>query len=121
MKKHIKRIPIYLIATVITVFLIVWGAALVQCEFLTDKYYEIFDGAYQSNTMIGPVEYYKVLKCDGKTAEVYYISSACGNVLEFENKDGNWTETSWKTVWSKNGSASGTVWPYWWQFFITGA
>ncbi len=120
MNKHIKRIPLYIIASIIAVFIIVWCAALIKCEVLTNKYYEEFESAYQSNSMISDVEYFKVLNCDGKTAEVYYVSDASGDVLEFKKQDSTWTPTEWRTVWSKNGNASGVVWPYWWQLFITG-
>ena len=70
--------------------------------------------------MIPKAKWFKVLNCDGNTAEVYYVSDQCGNVLEFVNKSGNWVETRWRIIWSKSGSASDSVWPYWWQHFIPG-
>lgn len=125
MIKHTRRTPlyiaIYLIAALFVVFLTVWGASLAKCELLTRQYYGEFELAYQNNTMITDVEYFKVLSCDEKTAEVYYVSDACGNVVVFENQNGAWIESEWRTVWSKSGSASGVVWPYLWQFFITGS
>lgn len=120
MNKHIKRIPLYAVVSIIFVFLIVWVAALLKCEYLTNKYYDEFEFAYRSNTMVNDIEYFKVLKCDGSTAEVYYVSDGCGDVLTFENQNRNWVETHWRTIWSKNGSASDSVWPYWWQHLITG-
>jgi hypothetical protein len=88
---------------------------------LTNQYHDEFELAYQNNPMITDVKYFKVLNCDGNTAEVYYVSDICGDVLEFVNQNGNWVETSWRTIWSKYGSASDYVWPYWWQLFITGS
>lgn len=122
MSNHIKRIPLYVITGIVAVSLIVWSAALIKCEILTNKYYDDFEYAYQGNSMLGDMEYFKVLKCNGETAEVYYVSKGniSGNVLEFKNQDGVWVEISWEAIWSASGSASNVVWPYWWQFFITG-
>lgn len=120
MNKHVKRIPIYAVILVIALFLVVWGVSLLKCELLTHEYSDDFELAYQDNTMITDVKWFKVLNCDGNTAEVYYVSDACGNVLEFVNQNGSWVETRWRTVWSKSGSASDVVWPYWWQCFFTG-
>ena len=120
MNKHVKRIPIYAAIAMVAVFLIVWVASIVKCEILTHKYYDEFKAAYKSNSMITDVKYFKVLSCDEEKAEVYYVSDTCGDVLVFKNKNGSWKEIGWRTVWSKVGSASGVVWPYLWQFFITG-
>ncbi|MBQ4648858.1 MAG: hypothetical protein IJB76_06840 [Clostridia bacterium] len=120
MNKHIKRIPLYSVLSIIIIFLIVWIASLLKCEFLTHKYYDEFEFAYQNNAMITDVEYFKVLNCDGNTAEVYYVSDTCGDVLEFVNQNGVWVENGWRTIWSKSGSASDVVWPYWCQLFVTG-
>ncbi len=120
MNKHVKRIPIYAAALVIVLFLIGWGISLLKCELLTHNYYDEFELAYQNNTMITNVEYFKVLNCDGNTAEVYYVSDDCGDVLEFVNQNGNWIETQWRTIWSNSGTASDCVWPYWWHLFFSG-
>jgi len=121
MSKHVKRIPIYTAASILALFLIVWGASLLKCEWLTREYYDEFEFAYRDNTMITDVEWFKVLMCDGNTAEVYYVSDTCGDIVVFANQNGSWAKTEWRTVWSISGSASGAVWPYWWQVFITGA
>ena len=42
------------------------------------------------------------------------------DVLTFENRNGNWVETSWETVWSTTGSASKVIYPYWWHFIYGG-
>ena len=120
MNKHIKRIPLYLLASVVVIFLVVWGAALIKCEVLTHRYNDAFATAHQGNPMIGDVRYFKVLSCDEESAEVYYVTDVCGHVLTFRNRNGIWTETNWRTVWSKVGSASDIVWPYWTQRFVTG-
>jgi len=120
MNKHLKRIPLYILISAVGIFLIVWGVSLVKCEVLTHRYNDAFASAHQENPMIGDVRYFKVLNCDGETAEVYYVTDVCGHLLEFKNKSGKWTETAWRTIWSKSGSASDIVWPYWPQRFVTG-
>lgn len=120
MNKHIKRIPLYAVAVIIAVFLLIWIAALIRCEVLTYKHYDEFAYAYQSNPMIGDVKYFKVLRCDGDVAEVYYVSAGTGDVLTFIKQNETWKEVRWETIWSKGGSASEVIWPYWTQFFVTG-
>ncbi len=120
MKKHIKRILLYVMTFIIVSFLVFWLVSLLKCEILTHKYYDEFEVAYQNNTMLTDVKYFKVLSCDEKTAEVYYVSDNTGDILEFENQGGTWVEIEWQTIWSKSGSASNIVWPYWWQIFVTG-
>ena len=119
MKKHIKQISLYIIASTFVLFLVIWGTALLKCEILTHKYYNEFEFTYQNNTMLTDVKYFKVLSCDEKSAEVYYISDSTGDILEFKNQGGIWVENEWNTIWSKNGSASNIVWPYLWHIFIT--
>ena len=93
-----------------------------KIEILTAKYYDIFQDAYKSNTMLGEMDSFKVLEYDGATAKVYYISKnkTSGDVLSFANVDGAWEETYWETIWSKSGSASDVIWPYWWHFIYAG-
>ncbi len=120
MTKHLKLIPLYLLLAAAAVFLTVWSASLIRCEVLTAKYREDFAAAWQENSMLADVKYCKVLHCDGASTEVYYVSEYTGDVLTFEKQEDGWVQTGWRTVWSKTGSASDAVWPYWWQVFITG-
>ncbi len=101
---------------------LIWISSLVKCEVLTQKYYDDFALAYTQTTMLGDMEYFKVLRCDGETAEVYYVSKgrAGADVLTFENRNGNWVGTSWEAVWSTSGSASDVIYPYWWHFIFGG-
>ena len=118
MKKVLK---VLLIVTIC--FLIIWISALLKCEYLTQKYYDDFEYAYTANTMLGDMEYFKVLSCDGKYAEVYYVSKDmfCANILYFSNVSGEWLETTtYNTIWSSQGSASEVIWPYWWHFIYGG-
>jgi hypothetical protein len=86
------------------------------------KYYDDFAFAYTQTTMLGDMEYFKVLRCDGATADVYYVGKGrtAADVLTFEKRNGNWAETSWETVWSTTGSASEVIYPYWWHFIYGG-
>ena len=98
-----------------------WISSLIKCEALTRKYYDDFEKAYTQNTMLGEMEYFKVLNCDSKTAEVYYVSkqNSAANLLTFDNVNGIWIVTSWRTIWSDSGSASEVVYPYWWHFIYS--
>ena len=88
----------------------------------TLMYYDDFENAWMQNTMLGAMGDFKVLNCDGETAEVYYIAKDhySGDVLRFEMQEGKWIETGWSTVWSDTGSASDVIWPYWWHFIYGG-
>lgn len=120
MKK--RKIAVWILVICFAVVVLIQGNALIKCEILTNKYYEDFEFAYKDNTMLGEMESFKVLNCDGQTAEVYYIEDGktVAHVLSFENVDGSWQETSWSCIWSTSGSASEVIWPYWWHFIYGG-
>lgn len=113
---------LFFIIAIILVPTLVWVSSLIKCETLTQKYYDDFENAYTQNSMLGEMEYFKVLRCDGNTADVYYVSKGMtgANVLSFENKNGIWTETNWNAIWSDSGSASEVIYPYWWHFIYGG-
>lgn len=120
MKKYLVRTSLC-IAGIAVLFLIVWCVSLIKCEILTSKYHDDFQNEYEQVGMISDVQEFKVLGCNGKKAKVYYVSENDGNVVEFEKQDGVWVQTSWDTIWSRSRSASKVIWPYWLQFFDTGA
>ena len=117
MKKHIKRLPLYIPLAIILVFFIVWGASLIKCEILTNKYSEELEYAHTENTMLGKIEFFKILECNGEKAKVYYVcdNNTVGHVLEFEKQNDAWKESNWETIWSKQGSADEMIWPYWYH------
>ena len=117
-RKYIKKSFIF----VLFILLVLQMSAVIKIEILTAKYYDIFQDAYKSNTMLGEMDSFKVLEYDGATAKVYYISKnkTSGDVLSFANVDGAWEETYWETILSKSGSASDVIWPYWWHFIYAG-
>ena len=113
-----KRVISIIIIGILVTPTIIWTSSLIKCEVLTTRYFAEFETACTQNTMLGEMEYFKVLRCDGRTAEVYYVSKDMigADVLVFENDSGIWVETSWRTIWSKMGSASDVIYPYWWHF-----
>lgn len=113
---------------VLCFFLITWISALLKCEVLTHQHYDEFKNAHQQNTMLGEMEYFRVLKYKPyrtDIAQVYYVSkdNSAGDVLTFQyNYETDfWEEISWTTIWSGvGGSASEVIWPYWWHFIYGG-
>lgn len=118
----IKRRSVPTIIIVLLIFIVIWIASLIKCEILTNLYYDDFALAYSNNTMLGPMVYFKVLRCDDETAQVYYVSGSMtsASVLTFEKRDDIWVETSWEPIWSTTGSASEVIYPYWWHFIYGG-
>lgn len=112
------------ISVIILVPVIIWLSSLLKCEVLTKKYYSDFSETYKQNSMLSDVEmeYFKVLSVSDETADVYYIEKdmTAGIVLTFEKQNGSWVETNWHTVWAVSGSASETIYPYWWHFIYGG-
>jgi hypothetical protein len=79
-----------------------------------------FAEAYKENTMLGDMDYWKVLDYSATSARVYYVSvgNSSANILSFTEENGQWKYDRWEnTVWSTSGSADGIIWPYWWHFF----
>lgn len=118
----IKRYLKWTLICFLALAIIVQSIALIRCEILTRQYDSDFQQAWKANTMLGEMEYFKVLECDGVEAKVYYVSTGMemANVLSFQKNHGKWEEVGWETIWSKSGSASEIIWPYWWHFIYGG-
>ena len=103
----------------IILFLVYWGGSILKCEILTYRCGHEFEAKIYD--MVGETEYLKVLKYSPYYAEsyafVYYVSKnrTCGKVYLF---DYSHERLEWEfvnngvTVWSKDGSTNGFVWPY---------
>jgi len=117
-RNYLFRIIVLLIVIFPIVF---WGASLAKCEILTFLYSKEFDEIYQENTMLGDIDFLKILDYSSKTARIYYISAnkSMGNILKFSKNAGQWEYEEWETVWSTSGTADDTNWPYWWHFFYS--
>ena len=118
-----KKIGKVILPGILVCFLIVWGASLLKCEILTSIHGHEFEEIYRENTMIGDIEYLKILDYSETSARVYYVTAdyGSGNILVFSKVNSEWTYSSWETtVWSSMGSASDVIWPYWWHFIFGG-
>ena len=117
-----KKVILTIVSVAIILPIAFWGVSLIKCEILTHKHYDDFEHAYKQNTMLGEMEYFKVLSCDENTAKVYYVCEGMtgAHVLTFENRNGTWTQISWNAIWSVSGSASEVIFPYWWHFIYGG-
>lgn len=74
---------------IICYFLITWIGTLIKCEVLTYQHYDEFKDAYKQNTMLGDMEYFKVLCYAPRRsdiAQVYYVceGNTLGSVLIFK-------------------------------------
>ena len=121
-KKVAKIVKIFFIA-ILSLFLIIWLAALMKCEVLTLLNREEFETIYKENTMIGNIDYLKVLEYSEEYARVYYVSEnrSAGVILSFVKQGDKWKYDNWeRTVWSATGSASEVIWPYWWHIIYGG-
>lgn len=110
-----KKISCKLFLIFFILLMSIWGISILKCEILTYHFGKQFEGVYQENTMIGEIEYLKVLNYSNDFARVYFVSKnrTCGNVLTFSKQGDGWMYDGWeKTVWSKQGSADGFIWPY---------
>lgn len=117
--KSIKKIFIYLIVIIFTV----WIISLGKCEILTHLHGHEFSEIYHENTMLGAIEYLRVLKYSSNFAKVYYVGKdhCGGDILTFVRENKKWKCSNWETVWSgRGGSASEVIWPYLWHFIYGG-
>lgn len=87
-----------------------------RVEILTALHKGEFETEYTQTHMVDDIEYLKVINYSGETANVYYVlkNHAAAILVTLERSDNNWTIITWKTVWSKTGSASEFIWPYYW-------
>lgn len=119
----IRKIINIICLLIILIPIVYWGAYLLRCELLTLQYGKEFNTVYRQNTMMGDINYLKVLDYSDENARVYYVSKnrSGGDILKFIKEDDKWIYEEWeKTVWSSTGSASEVIWPYWWDFIYGG-
>lgn len=110
-----KKFLLKTFLAVLIMFFLVWGILILKCEILTWRYGNQFKTVYKENTMMGDIEYLKVLNYSDRSARVYYVSKnrSGGDILVFSKYNGEWKYDKWeRTVWSKTGSADGFIWPY---------
>ncbi len=76
-----KKLIVLIVIVAIITPVAFWGISLIKCEILTHRYYDDFEQAHKQNTMLGEMEYFKVLSCDEDTAEVYYVSKGMTDAM----------------------------------------
>ena len=107
MKNHKKTIVILF---PILCFIVIWGISLAKCEILTLIHGNDFSNQamYESNTMIGDMEYIKILDYTENYARIYYVSEdkSLGSIIEFSKIDDKWMYSKWAdALWSTSGNA----------------
>jgi hypothetical protein len=108
----IKKAILIIILVITGGFLAYWSISIVKCEFLTSKHGKEFVGLELQTNLLDQAEILKVLHYSEITATVYYKDIYGGNILEFRKENNVWILNRWITVWSKQGSADGFMWPY---------
>jgi hypothetical protein len=94
-------------------FISYWLISIIKCEYLTSKHGEEFFRLELQTNLLDQAEILKVLYYSEVTATVYFKSNLGGNILEFRKNNNIWVLNRWiSTVWSKQGSADGFMWPY---------
>lgn len=116
MKKFLKFILI-----IALIFFIVYGGAILKCEYLTAQHGHEFDLAAipEENTMLSEPVWFRILSYNDEFAEIYYISEdfRLGSIVSFNKVDGEWkydgcADTRWTLL---GGTADENVWPYLWH------
>ena len=118
MKKSRKA---FIILSPLLCLILIWGVQLVKCEIITMMHKDEFldQTLYEENTMIGDMEYIKVLNYSKNYARIYYVSKghSLGSLIGFIRDEGKWKYSEWEAGgWSASGNADSIVWPYWWHF-----
>ena len=111
MKKN--KLTKCLLITLVFVTLI-WVLEISKCEFLT----MIHGNEFMEFDEISMSSEYKILQYSNNQARIYCINKdhSNGTIHRFINNNGIWKYDNWENGgWSKTGTASGIVWPYWWH------
>lgn len=103
-----------IIIVIILLLLIAAAIPYIKTEYLSYKHGTEFSDLYKQTGMIDDIEYLKVLDYNENSAKVYYIGKNHhdGNIVYFENQNGQWLLKSWETIWSKTGSADSFYYPF---------
>lgn len=107
-----KKIKILML--IVVLFILV--APYLRVELLTHLYKNDFAEIDTSQFMIYKMEYFKIYKYTKNKAVIFFVEEdKAYSVLVYftRNDDGEWMFTGeWKCIWSKYGSASEFIWPY---------
>ena len=108
MKKIKGLLALFLCIIVIVVII---AAPYIKAEYLTAAYGNEFKGLEAQTQMLNNSRNHKVLEYSDDAAKVFYVSDT-GDLITFVKNADSWELSEWKTVWSKTGSASDFMWPY---------
>ena len=110
MKKKIKKIIFFLILLLMVVYVVV---PYTRVEVLTYRYGNQFENEYNQTTMVGYVDYLKVMDYSEEEATIFYVTKGVDGIqMKFLKIDSFWVLDEWNVVWSTSGSADGFIWPY---------
>ncbi|MBQ7936615.1 MAG: hypothetical protein IJ333_09780 [Clostridia bacterium] len=106
-----KRIRKMILAVLIIIVLFVLALPYIRVEYLTFRYGTEFAQLEQQTNMLHDSRYLKVFEYSEDEATVFYASNT-GDMITFVKDGDTWKLETWKTIWSKTGSADEFVWPY---------
>jgi len=109
-----KKLKIIIMICIIAIAVLVLFSPYLKAKYLTTKYGDEFKNGYAQTGFIDDVEYFRVIDYSKDSAKVFYVTKkhATGDLIEFKKSNDGWEKESWKTVWSKTGSADSFMWPY---------
>ena len=100
---------------------------MLKCEYLTQRYAEEYVDVVLGDIEPERLHTIKVLDYNDEYVRIYYVLDhfetrrpGYGFVAEISNDKRINSNHMEYCVWSKYGSASSVVWPYWWHFIYGG-
>lgn len=111
MRKKTQCIFAFLLLVLVTCIILL---PYLRVEILTALHKQEFEMEYMQTNMVDGIEYLKVMDYSEQLSNIYYVieNHSGGVFVSFEHKNSNWVMKNRKTVWSKSGSASDFMWPY---------
>ena len=95
-------------------FLLVVVFPYIKVELLTFFHGDEFPNIVEDIAMIDGMEYIKVMEYNDDKAEVLCVSGehAATVLCRYEKKEDVWSLDGWECIWSRSGSASELIWPF---------
>ena len=122
-----KRI-IGVLVFVAVIFLVIWGASLLKCEILSNKYggelFDAYKGLQYFEYWLDGYSEAKVISCDADKGEarVYYVvkdgERRSGILVSYMKEEDGWNPVGEvQSLWATGGTADKTIWPYWYHSY----
>lgn len=112
--KMLKKVG-QIAAAVLLAILIFWLGSFWSCEFRTrDHYQSEMKDAFLRENLVEEDSTVKLLEYRDGYAKVYVrgIQSGSEGIIVYDKDAEEWQLIYWNTIWSRQGSAHGLVWPY---------